>query len=213
MEDLSFSELVSERLIIRRFELADAAPLAAYRSDAEVARYQAWECPYSLSEAEKFVASLRDLVPGTPGTWFQFAVRLVPSGTLIGDVALRTVRSDPRQAELGFTFAGSYQGQGYATEAVRRVVAYAFDRLAMHRVFSLTDTRNLRAKHLLERLGFRREGELRESTWFKGAWASEFIYAQLESERRPEHAVYHLSGPVASSDVDRPSGSVGGRRR
>ena len=189
MEDPSFAELLSERLLIRRFGPADAEPLAAYRSDAEVARYQAWECPYSVHEAEKFIASLRGLAPGTPGTWFQFAVGLLPSGTLIGDVALRTTRSDPRQAELGFTFAGTHQGHGYATEAVRAVAAYAFGRLAMHRVFSLTDARNLPAQRLLERLGFRREAELRENTWFKGEWASEFLYAQLESERSPAHAV------------------------
>ena len=189
MEDPSFSKLACERLIIRRFEPADAALLAAYRSDAEIARYQAWERPYSRSEAESFIASLRGLAPGTPGTWFQFAIALVPSRTLIGDVALRTVRDEPRQAELGFTLAGSHQGHGYATEAVRCVVGCAFARLAMHRVFSLTDARNDRAQRLLERLAFRREGELRESTWFQGAWASELLYAQLESERRPERAV------------------------
>jgi aminoglycoside 6'-N-acetyltransferase len=183
MEDPSFSKLMSERLIVRRFDPADAEPFAAYRSDAEVAIYQDWEVPYSVLEAKKFIASLQGSAPGTPGTWFPFAVGLLPSRTLIGDVAIRTTRSDPRQAELGFTFAGAHQGHGYATEAVRGVVAYAFDRLAMHRLFSLTDVRNLRAQRLLERLGFRREGELRESTWFKGEWASELLYAQLESER------------------------------
>ena len=123
--------------------------------------------------------------PGAPGTWFQFAVSLPTPATLIGDVALRTSRTDPRQAELGFTFATASQGQGYATEAVRAVVEYAFGHLAMHRVCSRTDVRNLRARRLLERAGFRLEGELRESTWFKGAWATDLLYAQLESEWRP----------------------------
>jgi aminoglycoside 6'-N-acetyltransferase len=182
MQDPTFEQLASERLIIRRFEPADAAPLAAYRSDAEVARYQAWECPYSARDAEAFIASLRGLAPGTPGTWFQFAVGLGPTRALIGDVALRTSRSDPRQAELGFTFASAFQGRGYAAEAVERVVGYAFEQLAMHRIFSLTDTRNLRAQRLLERIGFRKEGELRENVWFKGTWASEMSYARLASE-------------------------------
>jgi aminoglycoside 6'-N-acetyltransferase len=147
-----------------------------------VARYQDWECPFPVSEARRFIASLQYLAPGTPDTWFQFAVGLAASGALIGDVAIRTSRAEPRKAELGFTVAAAHQGQGYATEAVRTVVQYAFRQLAMHRVFSRTDARNLRAQRLLERLGVRREGELRESTWFKGAWATDFIYAQLESE-------------------------------
>lgn len=179
--DPSFATLATARLVIRRFHAADAATLAAYRSDDAVARYQGWDCPYSLRDALAFVASLEGLAPGTPGTWFQFAVIRASDDHLIGDVALRTTRGDPRQAELGFTFATAHQGQGYATEAVGVVLDYAFSRLSMHRIFSLTDLRNRRAQRLLERVGFRREGELRESTWFKGAWASEVLYARLES--------------------------------
>jgi aminoglycoside 6'-N-acetyltransferase len=182
MEDPQFDYFTSRRLVIRRFGSGDAEAFASYRSDADVARYQDWECPFPLSEAKDFIASLYHLAPGIPGTWFQFAVNLASSGALIGDVALRTSEADGRQAELGFTFAAVHQGQGYATEAVRAVVQYAFETLAMHRVFSRTDARNLRAQRLLERLGFRREGELRESTWFKGAWATDLLYAHLESE-------------------------------
>jgi RimJ/RimL family protein N-acetyltransferase len=182
MEDPSFERLSSKRLVIRRFASGDAEAFASYRSDPEVARYQDWECPFPVSEARRFIASLHHLAPGTPGTWFQFAVGLAPSEALIGDVAIRTSRADARQAELGFTLAPAHQGQGYATEAVRTVVQYAFAKLAMHRVFSRTDARNLRAQRLLERLGFRQEGELRESTWFKGAWATDLLYAQLEAE-------------------------------
>ena len=184
MEDPSFERLTSSRLLIRRFTPADAEALASYRSDAGVARYQDWECPFPVEEARQFITGLHP-APGAPGTWFQFAVSLPTPATLIGDVALRTSRTDPRQAELGFTFATASQGQGYATEAVQAVVEYAFGHLAMHRVCSRTDVRNLRARRLLERAGFRLEGELRESTWFKGAWATDLLYAQLESEWRP----------------------------
>src|SRR5688500_14637245 len=116
MEDPSFEHFTSRRLVIRRFASGDAEALASYRSDPEVARYQDWECPYPVSEAKKFIASLHHLAPGTPGAWFQFAVTLASSGTLIGDAALRTSRPDASEAELGFTFAAAHQGHGYATE-------------------------------------------------------------------------------------------------
>jgi aminoglycoside 6'-N-acetyltransferase len=187
MEDPSFECLTSTRLIIRRFAAGDAEALASYRGDSEVARYQDWEFPYPLSEATNFIAMLDHLAPGRPGTWFQFAVTLASSGALIGDVALRTDPVDASQAELGFTFAVAHQGHGYATEAVQTVVQYGFVGLAIHRVFAQTDVRNLPAQRLLERLGFRKEGELRDSIWFKGAWATDILYAQLESEWRHEH--------------------------
>jgi aminoglycoside 6'-N-acetyltransferase len=185
MYDPSFEKLATPRLVIRRFAAADARALAAYRSEPEVARYQAWECPYPVAAAEKFVASLAALAPGTPGTWFQFAVALSSTGALVGDVALRTSRSDPQQAELGFTFASAHQRRGLATEAVGAVLDYAFSRLEMRRTFAITDTRNLRAQRLLERLAFRREVQFRDSTWFKGKWASEVLYAKLEWEHGP----------------------------
>jgi RimJ/RimL family protein N-acetyltransferase len=185
VQDPSFALLATPRLVVRRFAGRDAKAFAAYRSEPDVARYQAWECPYPLVEAEKFVSSLEGLAPGTPGTWFQFAVGLAESGALVGDVALRTSRSDPRQAELGFTFASAHQRRGLAGEAVAAVLDYAFSRLAMSRVFSITDARNQPAQRLLERLAFRREIAFREPTWFKGAWASEVLYAKLASEHAP----------------------------
>lgn len=149
-----------------------------------MARLQGWDVPYSLDEAHRFVESLGSVSPGKPGTWFQFAVALRSNEALIGDCALRTTRTDPRQAELGFSFATAYQRHGYASEAVQCVLGYAFTTLEMHRVFSITDTRNERAQRLLKRTGFRREGHFVKGTWFKGEWVSEFLYAQLASEWR-----------------------------
>jgi len=178
----------SEKLVLRRFEASDAQALASYRSDPDVARYQAWES-CSLEEAKRFVESLEELAPGIPGKWFQFAVSLTPSGLLIGDCALRCTRSDPRQAELGFTFAKTHQGKGCASEAVRSLLAYAFSTLDLHRVFSIVDDRNAPAQRLLERLQFRREGHFLQNAWFKSSWSSEFLYAVLRAEWQQIQAV------------------------
>jgi aminoglycoside 6'-N-acetyltransferase len=167
--DSGFDQLSSPRLTIRRFRASDAEALAVYRADPEVARYQAWESA-SLEEAHAFIESLATRHPGQPG-WFQFAFGLEPSGQLIG-------------AELGFTLARAHQGQGYAAEAVSRVLTYAFETLLLHRVFSITDERNGASQRLLERLGFRREGRFVEASWFQGAWATELSYAVLRTEWR-----------------------------
>lgn len=179
MHDPTFDTLVSPRLLIRRFRPADAPALAAYRSDPEVARYQSWES-CSLAEAATFIEGMRELAPGIPGAWFQFAVAVADShGSLIGDVALRRVEDDPRQAELGFTFSREHQGRGYATEAVGRISEYAFTTLDVHRLFSITDTRNEPARRLLDRLGFHLDSTGSERAWFKGEWVDELRYVRL----------------------------------
>ena len=75
MSDTRFREILTPRLRVRRFRPEDATALSHYRSDPEVARYQAWDA-CSQAEAEAFIASLARLHPGAPGAWFQFAFEL-----------------------------------------------------------------------------------------------------------------------------------------
>jgi aminoglycoside 6'-N-acetyltransferase len=174
--------LETDRLILRSFQDEDLQPFVAYRSDPEVARYQGWEAPYSPAKAAKFIEELKQTRPGQPGEWCQIAITLKTTGQMIGDCAFHVLAEDPQQAEIGFTLARAYQGQGYATEAVIRLLAYLFDDLKLHRVRAFCDAENLASARLLERVGLRREGHLIENLWFKGRWASEYSYAILNWE-------------------------------
>ncbi|MEA5078200.1 MAG: GNAT family protein [Anaerolineaceae bacterium] len=170
------------RLILRAFRPEDAAAFSAYRSDPEVARYQGWTAPYSLQQAQEFVAEMMRTIPGTPGEWYQIALEEKVSGQVIGDVAFHIEANSPQQAILGITLASAYQSKGYATEAMQRLLQFLFEELKLHRVSAYIDVDNPASYHLLERLGFRREGHFVENTWFKGAWGSEYFYALLGRE-------------------------------
>src|SRR5262249_32837251 len=110
-----------------------------------------------------------------------YAVAEKAEGVLVGDVGVN--RGDGgRQAEIGFTIAPQFQGRGYATEAVGRVVRFLLVEEGLHRGHASLDARNERAARLLERLGFRREGLLVQSSWWKGEWTDDLLYAVLASE-------------------------------
>jgi aminoglycoside 6'-N-acetyltransferase len=160
MEDSAFQNLDLERLVIRRFCDADAKAFSAYRDDPDVARYQGWDRPYSVSQATDFISGLHGLSPGRAGTWFQFAICLRESNRLIGDVGLRTTDDHPPHGELGFSLATSQQGHGYAAEAVHTVIRYCFDTLEMSKLFAITDGQNVQARRLLNHLGFHLEHRL-----------------------------------------------------
>ena len=136
-----------------------------------MARYQFWDS-CGKQEALDFIGEMSSAEPGTPGEWFQFAVELRGTGQLIGDCGLKT-EEDGRQAEIGFTLSREHQGKGYASEAVSRLLDYAFASLGLHRVVATVDQENATSVALLERLRMHREGSFVQNAWFKGHWSSE----------------------------------------
>jgi RimJ/RimL family protein N-acetyltransferase len=87
-----------------------------------------------------------------------------------------------RQGELGFVVHPSHQGKGYATEASRPLLDFAFGPLGLHRVIGRLELRNVGSARVLEKLDMRREAHLVENEWVKGEWQSELVYAILARE-------------------------------
>ncbi|MEI8411361.1 MULTISPECIES: GNAT family N-acetyltransferase [unclassified Kribbella] len=168
----------TERLGLRRFTTADAEAFAAYRSAPEVARYQSWDAPVSLADALELVQDFEQGDPAVPG-WFQYAIDL--DGVLIGDLGLN-LHDNLMQAELGFTLSPAYQGNGYATEAVRGLLDHLFIERNLHRVSAECDARNTASARLLERVGFRQEGLRRANSWFKGEWTDDLLFGLLRTD-------------------------------
>jgi len=174
--------LETSRLTLRPFVAGDFEAFHAIRSDAEVARYLYQE---PLSEAES-----RDLLNrkidgaawANEGDWLSVAVVERESGLTVGDVGLCWVSERDRTAEIGFTFDPRHQGKGFATEAARALVAWAFGPAGLHRVIGRLEARNRASARVLEKLGMRLEAHLVENEWVKGEWQSELVYAILDRE-------------------------------
>jgi RimJ/RimL family protein N-acetyltransferase len=174
-------ELATARLRLDALRPDDAAALFACRADPVVSRYQGWR-PASLDDAARFIQRQQMVVFDTPGSWFQFAIRLRETGEFVGDLGLHFVDADT--VEFGVTLSPGHQGRGLAAEAVRAALALVFGELGRHRVFASVDPRNLACVRLLERLGLRKEAHHRES-WRDGeGWADDAVYAMLAAEWR-----------------------------
>ena len=146
-------EIVTARLRLDALRDEDASALFAYRGDPAVSRYQGWK-PASVADAAKFIEAQQGHAPGTPGTWWQRAIRLRDSGELIGDLGLHFV--DGGTVELGISLAPAHQRHGYAREAVEVMLDFVFGGLRKQRVFARVDPRNFMCMRLLEGLGMHR---------------------------------------------------------
>jgi RimJ/RimL family protein N-acetyltransferase len=171
----------TSRLILRRFAVSDLPTLMAYRNDPEVAHYQFWGT-FDEPGLLRFIEHMAEAEPGTPGPGFQFALALRSDQTHIGDLFLRLLDYDDRQAEFGYTLARPYWGHGYAREAVGRLLDYVFLELGLHRAIAIVDCENTPSINLLERLGLRREGHFRQSIAKGDTWRDEYQYAILREE-------------------------------
>lgn len=171
----------TERLIVRSFKHSDLEPFLSYRNDPEVARYQSWDVPYSRDRAIRFIQETQ-AVEVTSRRWLQIAIELKSSHRMIGDVAFSIKPDDAQQAVIGYSVARPYWSNGYAFEAVSRLLVFLFDELNLHRVVAECHMGNVGSWKLLEKLGFRREAHLVENLYFRGVYCSEYRYALLMRE-------------------------------
>jgi len=130
----------------------DLAAFRAYRSDAELARYQGWQ-PMDAAAAAAFIAAMAAAPFCPPGDWCQIGIADLASDTLLGDIGLH-LAEDGATLEIGYTLARAAQGAGRATEAVQLAVHAVFTHTAATRVLAVTDERNRPSVRLLQRLGF-----------------------------------------------------------
>jgi len=173
--------LETERLILRNIDLQDIDTFLEYRNDPFVAKYQSWEPTLNRKQVSDFIKDLQKHKIGEPGKWNQIVWILRKNMVHIGDCALK-VQEDNMQAEFGFTLSRNYQGKGYAYEATRALINYGFEKLNLHRIFSITDCKNSSAIKLLKNLGMRQEGHFIENIFFKGAWGDEYLFAILQKD-------------------------------
>ena len=107
------------------------------------------------------------------------------SEALLGGLTLGLVRRGVAQAcTLGYWMGQRHAGKGHMTEAVRGALDFAFSELALHRVEAACLPHNEPSRRLLERVGFKREGEARGYLRINGVWADHLLYGILASELR-----------------------------
>jgi RimJ/RimL family protein N-acetyltransferase len=152
--DARFQPMDTERLVLRRSAPDDAEAIAAYRSDPMVLRYQGW----GDTDAATVRAQIEEMAgraPGAPGGWVQFTVLERETGRLVGDVGLSPADDEPGVIKIGYTIDPAFQGRGYATEAVRALVAYAFDTLGADIVRAYASAENLPSHRVAEKAGLK----------------------------------------------------------
>lgn len=159
---MDIPELDTERLTLGRLEESDLPRVAGLAGDRDVARNtESIPHPYSEEDARDFLEIVREAA--SEGTGCVFAIRFGESGDLIGAVGVHPEPEHGR-AWLGYWIGKPYWNRGYATEATRRAVKWAFEEQAtveIERLYAETFARNGASCRMVEKVGMKEEGHLR----------------------------------------------------
>jgi RimJ/RimL family protein N-acetyltransferase len=173
--------LETERLLLRPLTLDDAATVARLAGSREIADTTvSVPHPYSEEQARAWIAAVTG--KSGAGKAVVFGVVTREDARLIGAVGLREIDVEHSQAEMGFWVGVQSWGRGYATEAARRVVRYAFEELKLNRVYAHHMVRNPASGRVVEKLGMKREGLLRQRVRKWGVFEDVVLLAILHDD-------------------------------
>ena len=180
MDANSLPTITTPRLIMRWASEDDVDALYEVFSDPRVMRY--WSSG-PLPNREAAAAMQRDIAEGNrQDTMWKWGLALRETNKLIGTVTLFHLNLSNGRAEIGYAMGSAYWGNGYMNEALTALIIHAFDVLNLRRLEADVDPRNTPSVRTLERLGFQREGFLRERWHVGGELQDALFYGLLRRE-------------------------------
>lgn len=193
----------ASRVSLRWITEQDVDAFYAIYSHPEVMRY--WSFP-ALTERDQAVKLVREIHDGFQRqALLKWGIARRTDDLLIGSITLFNLDFTHRRAEIGYALGRDHWGNGYMQEALTAVIAYAFKELGFHRIEADVDPRNDASIRTVERLGFQREGYLRERWQVSGEIQDALFFGLL----RPDWEALNPQITQISQTKKEESGSIG----
>lgn len=167
--------LVGDRVVLREFTADDLDAVYAIVGDDRVTRSLSFDSR-SREQAQAMLTGILARALVDPRVEYYLAV--TADERLVGFA--RLAYSGVKAAKLGYAVAADEWGRGYGADAARTLISYGFKYLDLHRVSAAVGPGNDSSIRLLERLGFGREGRLRDHVFTNGAWRDSLLFSVLE---------------------------------
>ncbi len=179
-EDLNyFPVLKTQRLLLRKIQLNDAEDMFEYACDPEFAKYTIWTAHQSLEHSKRFVNKIIEFYNTHQLTVWGI---VDTNGKFIGTCGFGDLQLIDAKAELGYALSRKYWGKGYMTEAVTAVINFGFSNMPLNRIEARCEPENIASARVLEKIGMKYEGLLRQHIYSKGTYHDLKMYSILKQE-------------------------------
>lgn len=176
------------RVQLRGFVPGDLEAFFLVHGDPAVNRYWSFPAWTDAAQGRTYLATAIDARSADAMLCWAITEGAGDAAALVGAVTLASIHREQGRAEIGYALRASHWGRGLAREAVELVLRHAFEALALRRIEADIDPRNAASCRLVERLGFVREGLLRERWHVAGETCDSALYGLLASDWRARSA-------------------------
>ena len=180
--------ITAHRIHLRWLTDEDVSSLFSIFSDPEVMRYWSSLPLADVEGARELLADIHDYFRRR--VLFQWGIARNTDDRIIGTCTLNHIDTGNRRAELGYALGHEHWGNGYMREALTALLNFCFGELSMHRIEADVDPKNVSSVRTLERLGFQREGYLRERWLVGGGVQDSLFYGLLRREWQEGHSAF-----------------------
>jgi [ribosomal protein S5]-alanine N-acetyltransferase len=172
-----FPTLETEGLVLRNVEERDAEAMFALRSDNRIMQYLNRPKAQTIDDAVTLIHSIRTNLQNNTGiTW---AITQKGNDTLLGTIGFWRIEAQNFRAEIGYLLHTAYQGRGWMSAVIQKVIAYGFEQMQLHSIEAHIDPRNTPSARLLEKANFIREAYFKENLYQDGVFTDTAVYSLL----------------------------------
>lgn len=181
MNSIGTKTITTERLILRKFNFNDAEDmLDLWISKPEIQHMYSEPIYTTLDEVKNLLQKYIDNYDNSD--YYRWAIIDNDSKRCIGQIAFYLVNLNNHFAEIEYCIASGYQNKGLMTEAVKALIKFGFEKIALHKIQISTKEINTPSKRVIEKCGFIYEGTSRDYFYFNGRYIDRLYYSMLKNE-------------------------------
>ncbi|WMJ87430.1 GNAT family N-acetyltransferase [Anaerocolumna sp. MB42-C2] len=174
-------EIKTERLRVRSVTINDFTKFVDLEGRLESYQYES-SCPLSLEDSkrifDKYITDTCDF----PNSGSAMLSIIDGQDLFAGEIHIKCNWAEMKEWEIGYKLLKEFWNNGYATEAVKAVAIYLFEQIQIHKLIAFANSDNMKSEHVLQRIGMKKEGHLREARIVNGEYKDELVYAMLKCD-------------------------------
>ncbi|MBP1967671.1 GNAT family N-acetyltransferase [Paenibacillus aceris] len=175
-----FPILETERFVLRQIKQDDSKEIFQYFSMDEVTKFYDLESFTNIEQAEDLIRRWNQRFENNQG--IRWGITLRSESRVIGTCGFHGWAKNHCKIEIGYELSPEYWRQGFMTEVILKINEFGFNNLGLNRIEAFVEPENMESRRVLEKVGFREEGILKEHFYWRSRFVDTVIYALLKKD-------------------------------